>query len=78
MKQLERLFISNDSQLVVGQVNGEYATPHSMDSNERADALATVAASIPVKETVFLPIQYQMASSITTNRVSQIDKTSPS
>ena len=47
-------------------------------SKERADALATVAASIPIKETVFLPIYYQMASSIATDRVSQIDKTCPS
>ena len=48
------------------------------DSNERADALAAVAASIPIKETVFLPIYYQSTSSIATDRVSQIDKTSPS
>ena len=26
------------------------------DSNERSDALAEVATSIPIKETVFLPI----------------------
>ena len=44
------------------------------DFNERADALAAVAASIPIKETVFLPICYQPTSSITTDRVSQIDR----
>ena len=37
------------------------------DSNERADALAAVAASIPIKEIVFLPIYYQSALSITTD-----------
>ena len=44
------------------------------DSNERAEELAIVATSIPIKETVFLPIYHQSASSITTNRVSQIDE----
>ena len=28
------------------------------DSNEKAEALAAVAASIPIKETVFLPVYY--------------------
>ena len=28
------------------------------NSNERADALAAIAASIPIKETVLLPIYY--------------------
>ena len=44
------------------------------DSNERADALAAVATSIPIKETVFLPIYYHPTSFIATNRVSQIDE----
>ena len=44
------------------------------DSNERADALAVVATSIPIKETVFLPIYYPPTPSIATNRVSQIDE----
>ena len=44
------------------------------DSNERADSLVAVAASIPIKEIVFLIIYYQLASSITIDRVSQIDK----
>ena len=39
------------------------------DSNERADAFSVVVASIPIKETVFLPIYYQPASSITNDRV---------
>ena len=43
-------------------------------SNERADALAVVAASLPIKETVFLPVYYQPASSITTNQVNEIDE----
>ena len=29
------------------------------DSNEKADALASVAASLPITETIFLPIYYQ-------------------
>ena len=28
------------------------------DSNEKADALAFVAASLPITETIFLPIYY--------------------
>ena len=48
------------------------------DSNERVEALAIVATSIPINETIFLPIYYQSASSIATDRVSQIDKTCPS
>ena len=47
------------------------------DSNERAYTLALVAASIPIKETIFLRIYYQTTSSIATDRVSQIDETSP-
>ena len=44
------------------------------DSNQRVDTLVAVVASIPIKEIVFLPIYYQPTSSITTDRVSQIDK----
>ena len=43
------------------------------DSNERVDTLAVVAASVPIKETVFLPIYYQPTSSIITDRVSLDD-----
>ena len=48
------------------------------DSNEKADALSTVAASLPITETIFLPIYYQSDSSIATIRVSQVGETSPS
>ena len=48
------------------------------DCNEKADALAVVAASLPIIETVFLPIYYQSDSSIVTTRVSQVDEVSPS
>ena len=48
------------------------------DSKQKADASATVVASIPIKETVFLPIYYQLTSSITTNQLSQIDEVCPS
>ena len=46
------------------------------DYNERADALAAVAASLPITETIFLPIYYQPGSTIATVRVSQVDETS--
>ena len=36
------------------------------DCNEKADALAAVAASLPITEIVFLPIYYQLNSSIIT------------
>ena len=36
----------------------------SRDSNEKVDALAAVAASLPITETIFLPIYYQPDSSI--------------
>ena len=35
------------------------------DSNENADALAVVAASIPIRETMFLLVYYQPTLSIT-------------
>ena len=34
------------------------------DSNEKADSLAFVAASLLITETIFLPIYYQLGSSI--------------
>ena len=46
----------------------------SRDSNEKADALAVVTSSLPIKETIFLPVYYQSASSITTNQVNEIDE----
>ena len=36
------------------------------DYNDKVDALATVATSLPITETIFLPIYYQQFSSITT------------
>ena len=48
------------------------------DSNEKADALVVVAASLPITKTIFLPIYYQLDSSIATIRVSQVGETSPS
>ena len=50
----------------------------SRDCNEKANALAAVATSLPIIETVFLPIYYQPDSSIVTTRVSQVDEVSPS
>ena len=48
------------------------------DSNERADALAAVASSLPIKETIYLPIYYQPGSSILHAQVSQIEESPPS
>ena len=48
------------------------------DSNEKADALAAIAASLPITETIFLPIYYQPDSSIATIRVNQVGETTPS
>ena len=48
------------------------------DCNEKADALAAVAASLPMTETFFMPLYYQLDSSIITTRVSQVDEASPS
>ena len=50
----------------------------SRDSNEKADALAVVASSLPIKETVLLPVYYQLESSITTSLVNEIDEACPS
>ena len=50
----------------------------SRDSNEKVDILAIVVASLPIKETVLLPVYYQPKSSITTSWVNQIDKACPS
>ena len=44
------------------------------NSNEKADELEAVATSLIIKETVFLPIYLQPASSITTNQVNEIDE----
>ena len=48
------------------------------DCNERADALAVVAASFPITETVFLPIYYQPDSSILGAQINQIEEAPPS
>ena len=48
------------------------------DCNERADALAAVAASLPIREIVFLPIYCQPDSSILHAQVSQIEEVPPS
>ena len=45
-------------------------------SNEKAYALATVVASLPIKETLFLLVYYQSESSTSANRVHEIDGTS--
>ena len=48
------------------------------DCNERVDALVVVAASLPIRETVFLPIYYQSDSSILHAQVNQIKEVPPS
>ena len=44
------------------------------DCNEKADALAMVAASLPIAETIFLPIYYQSFSSISPAPISQVEE----
>ena len=34
------------------------------DSNEKVDALASMTASLPITETIFMPIYYQLVSLI--------------
>ena len=48
------------------------------DSNEKANALASVAASLPITETIFLPIYYQPVLSISSPQVNRVDKDLPS
>ena len=48
------------------------------DRNERVDALAAIVASLPIKETIYLPIYYQPGSSILHTQVSQIQEVPPS
>ena len=48
------------------------------DCNDEADALVSVAASLPIVETIFLPIYYQPSSSIAPSQVSQVEKILPS
>ena len=42
-------------------------------SNEKADALAAMAASLPTKETMLFLVYYQPKSSIAVNRVNEIE-----
>ena len=95
----EKIIIQSDSQLVVGQVNGEYETgdqrmtkyaclvKHRLESfmgwklehisrglSEKADALATVAASLPTREIMLLPVYYQSKSSIVASRENEIEE----
>ena len=48
------------------------------DRNKRADSLPSVAASLPLIETIFLPIYYQPASSIGSPQINQVDENPPS
>ena len=47
----------------------------SRNSKEKADALEAIAVSIPINETMLLPVYYLLESSITTNWVNEIDDT---
>ena len=48
------------------------------DCNERDDSLAAVAASLPITETVFLPIYYQTDSSVLRAQVNLVEEVPPS
>ena len=45
------------------------------NSTEKANTLAAVVASLPIKETVLLPVNYQLESPITISWVNEIDET---
>ena len=47
-------------------------------SNEKADALAGMVASLPTKEAVLLPVYYHSESSNAASRVNNIEDTCPS
>ena len=44
------------------------------DSNEKAEVLAVVAASLPIQETIFLHVYFQPTLSITTSKINEIDE----
>ena len=44
------------------------------DLNEKAEALAVVAASLPIQETIFLPVYFKPTLSITTSQINEIDE----
>ena len=48
------------------------------NSNDRADALAAVAASLPITKTIYLPIYYQLGSCILHTQVCLVEKSPPS
>ena len=48
------------------------------DFNEKANALASMASSLPITETIFLPIYYQPVSSIASPQINQVDENPPS
>ena len=48
------------------------------NSNEKADALAFVVASLPITEHKLLPIYYQPASTIASPQINEVDKDLPS
>ena len=50
---------------------------HVPNCNERSNALEVVAASLPIIETIFVPIYYQSDSLIATIWVIQVGETSP-
>ena len=47
-------------------------------SNENVDAFVAIVVSLPIKETMLLPVYYQPESLISTNRVNEVYETSPS
>ena len=47
-------------------------------SNRKVKALATVAASLPIKEIMLLPIYCQLESLITTNQVNEVEEATSS
>ena len=48
------------------------------DRNEKANALASMVASLPLTETIFMPIYYQPTSLIGSPQINQVDENLPS
>ena len=48
------------------------------DCDGKVDSLATVAPSLPIAETIFLPIYYQSFSSISPSQVNHVEEVLPS
>ena len=63
---------------MLGQFFGLETRTCTQGHQYKVDALAAVVISLPITETIFLPIYYQPFSSITPSQVSQVEEVLPS